>query len=140
MKKIINLLLSFGLTLHVSAAESIKSASKTSKEIVETEIVDLVKGNGPEAKSGKILTVHYTGKLETGTKFDSSLERNQPFTFQLGVGQVMPGWEKGVVGMKVGGKRKLIIPSKDGFGERGAPPVIPPKSTIVFDVELLDVK
>lgn len=110
------------------------------KELVETQIVEVLKGNGPEAVKGKMVTVHYTGKLTDGTKFDSSLDRNSPFTFQLGTGQVIPGWDKGVAGMKVGGKRKLTIPSKEGYGERGAPPVIPPNSTLVFDVELLDVK
>jgi hypothetical protein len=110
------------------------------KVVTETEIVEVLKGNGPEAVVGKMVTVHYTGKLTNGTKFDSSLDRNSPFTFQLGSEQVIPGWEKGVAGMKVGGKRKLTIPSKDGYGERGAPPVIPPNSTLVFDVELLDVK
>ncbi|NBV51350.1 FKBP-type peptidyl-prolyl cis-trans isomerase [bacterium] len=113
---------------------------KTPKTITELEIVEVLKGNGPEAKSGKTVTVHYTGKLLDGTKFDSSLDRNIPFSFQLGIGQVIAGWDKGVAGMKVGGKRKLTIPAKDGYGERGAPPVIPPNATLVFDVELLDVK
>lgn len=110
------------------------------KVVTETEIVEVLKGNGPEAVMDKMVTVHYTGKLTNGTKFDSSLDRNSPFTFRLGAKEVIPGWEKGVAGMKVGGKRKLTIPSKDGYGERGAPPVIPPNSTLVFDVELLDVK
>jgi len=122
------------------AAKPKKAASKPLKEVTELEILEVQKGNGPEAKAGKMVTVHYTGKLTNGTKFDSSLDRNTPFTFQLGVGQVISGWDKGVAGMKVGGKRKLTIPSKDGYGERGAPPVIPPNATLVFDVELLDVK
>lgn len=117
-----------------------KGALKTPKAVTELEIIEVLKGNGPEAKSGKMVTVHYTGKLLDGTKFDSSLDRNIPFSFQLGTGQVIAGWDKGVAGMKVGGKRKLTIPSKDGYGERGAPPVIPPNATLVFDVELLDVK
>lgn len=112
----------------------------TPKEVKELEIVEVLKGNGPEAVKGRMVTVHYTGKLVNGTKFDSSLDRNKPFTFTLGVGEVISGWDKGVAGMKVGGKRKLTIPSKEGYGERGAPPVIPPNSTLVFDVELLDVK
>lgn len=134
---------SLALILTTSAFAKPKATTKKeapAKEVTELEIVEVLKGNGPEAKSGKMVTVHYTGKLTNGTKFDSSLDRNKPFTFQLGVGQVIPGWEKGVAGMKVGGKRKLTIPSKDGYGERGAPPVIPPNSTLVFDVELLDVK
>jgi|688.fasta_scaffold167727_3 FKBP-type peptidyl-prolyl cis-trans isomerase len=117
--------------------------TKPAKEVTELQITEVVKGNGPEAVKGKMVTVHYTGKLVDGTKFDSSLDRGPggtPFTFQLGVGQVIQGWDKGVAGMKVGGKRKLTIPSKEGYGERGAPPVIPPNSTLVFDVELLDVK
>lgn len=117
-----------------------KGALKTPKVVTELEIIEVLKGNGPEAKSGKMVTVHYTGKLQDGTKFDSSLDRNIPFSFQLGTGQVIAGWDKGVAGMKVGGKRKLTIPAKDGYGERGAPPVIPPNATLVFDVELLDVK
>lgn len=141
MKILITFFLTLALTSSVFAKP--KAAVKKeapAKEVTELEIVEVLKGNGPEAKSGKMVTVHYTGKLTNGTKFDSSLDRNKPFTFQLGVGQVIPGWEKGVAGMKVGGKRKLTIPSKDGYGERGAPPVIPPNSTLVFDVELLDVK
>lgn len=148
MKLTLLSLLALGLTLSAfgtepktaKASKPAKAVAKPSKEVTELEIVEVLKGNGPEAKSGKMVTVHYTGKLLDGTKFDSSLDRNTPFTFQLGVGQVIPGWEKGVAGMKVGGKRKLTIPSKDGYGERGAPPVIPPNSTLVFDVELLDVK
>lgn len=117
-----------------------KGAPKTPKAVTELEIIEVLKGNGPEAIGGKMVTVHYTGKLLDGTKFDSSLDRNIPFSFQLGEKQVIAGWDKGVAGMKVGGKRKLIIPAKDGYGKRGAPPVIPPNATLVFDVELLDVK
>ncbi|NBX92800.1 MAG: FKBP-type peptidyl-prolyl cis-trans isomerase [Proteobacteria bacterium] len=122
------------------AAPKATEGTAPAKDVSELVITDVVKGNGTEAVKSKMVTVHYTGKLLDGTKFDSSLDRGTPFTFQLGVGQVIPGWEKGVAGMKVGGKRKLTIPSKDGYGERGAPPVIPPNSTLVFDVELLDVK
>ena len=102
--------------------------------------VDLQEGQGDEAKAGKTVSVHYTGWLENGTKFDSSLDRRQPFSFRLGAGQVIRGWDEGVAGMKVGGKRKLTIPSDLGYGARGAGGVIPPNATLIFDVELLGVK
>jgi len=102
---------------------------------------DLMVGTGAEAQKGKRVTVHYTGWLQSdGTKFDSSLDRNEPFPFQLGTGSVIQGWDEGVAGMKVGGKRKLTIPPDMAYGARGYPPVIPPNSTLVFDVELLGVQ
>lgn len=100
---------------------------------------DLVIGAGAEAKKGQRVSVHYTGRLTDGAKFDSSVDRNEAFQFMLGAGQVIRGWDEGVPGMKVGGKRKLTIPADMGYGSRGYPPVIPPNATLVFDVELLDV-
>ncbi|MHB9107727.1 MAG: FKBP-type peptidyl-prolyl cis-trans isomerase [Armatimonadota bacterium] len=102
-------------------------------------IEDTKIGTGATAKTGNTVTVHYTGRLTDGTKFDSSLDRDDPFVFTLGAGQVISGWDQGVAGMKVGGKRKLTIPPKLGYGDRGIGP-IPPGATLVFDIELLGVK
>jgi FKBP-type peptidyl-prolyl cis-trans isomerase FkpA len=100
---------------------------------------DLVVGTGTAAASGQKVTVHYTGWLTNGTKFDSSKDRGDPFVFPLGKGQVIKGWDQGVQGMKVGGKRKLTIPPEMGYGARGAGGVIPPNATLLFEVELLGV-
>ena len=107
--------------------------------MAELEIEDLKLGEGSEAVKSKLIVVHYTGWLTDGTKFDSSLDRNDPFSFTLGVGQVIRGWDEGFAGMKVGGKRKLTIPPEMGYGSRGAGGVIPPNATLVFEVELLEV-
>jgi peptidylprolyl isomerase len=104
------------------------------------KITDIVVGTGASPQTGQMVTVHYTGTLENGTKFDSSLDRGQPFIFQIGMGRVIKGWDEGVMTMKVGGKRKLIIPPELGYGARGAGGVIPPNATLIFEVELLYVK
>lgn len=103
------------------------------------QYTDHAEGDGDTAETGNRVSVHYTGRLTDGTKFDSSLDRNQPFAFNLGAGQVIAGWDEGVCGMKVGGKRKLTIPSDLGYGAAGAGGVIPPDATLVFEVELLEV-
>jgi FKBP-type peptidyl-prolyl cis-trans isomerase len=101
---------------------------------------DVAVGQGAEAREGSTVSVHYTGWLPDGTKFDSSRDRGEPFAFTLGAGQVISGWDEGVKGMKVGGRRKLVLPPQLAYGEGGAPPAIPPGATLVFDVEVLDVK
>jgi FKBP-type peptidyl-prolyl cis-trans isomerase len=102
--------------------------------------VDLKVGEGAEAAPGNAVTVHYTGWLENGTKFDSSLDRQEPFTFRLGAQEVIEGWDQGVAGMKVGGKRKLTIPPDLGYGDQGAGDAIPPGSTLIFEVQLLGIE
>jgi FKBP-type peptidyl-prolyl cis-trans isomerase FkpA len=104
------------------------------------KVEELVVGTGAEAIKGKTVSVHYTGWLTDGTKFDSSKDRDQPFQFPLGRGHVIQGWDQGVQGMKVGGKRKLTIPPELGYGAEGAGGVIPPNATLVFEVELLGVR
>jgi peptidylprolyl isomerase len=120
-----------------------KSESASSKMITTPSGLayeDVVVGTGPSPKTGRMVKVHYTGTLQDGTKFDSSVDRGQPFAFIIGVGQVIPGWDEGVMGMKVGGKRKLVIPPQLGYGDAGAGGVIPPNATLLFDVELLDAQ
>jgi FKBP-type peptidyl-prolyl cis-trans isomerase FkpA len=108
--------------------------------VTELKIEDTKVGTGTTAEAGKTVSVHYTGYLTDGKKFESSVDRGQPFKFSLGAGQVIKGWDQGVAGMKVGGKRKLTIPPSLGYGERGAGGVIPPNATLIFDVELLNVE
>lgn len=101
---------------------------------------DVKVGTGASPERGQMVTVHYTGTLENGTKFDSSRDRGTPFTFKIGVGQVIKGWDEGVASMKVGGSRKLIIPANLGYGSSGAGGVIPGNATLLFDVELISIK
>ena len=119
-----------------SGAEGEKSIETSSG----LQYLDLVKGPGREAHVGETASVHYTGWLKDGTKFDSSLDRGQPFQFRLGAGRVIRGWDEGIVGMNIGSKRKLIIPPHLGYGKRGAGRVIPPNATLIFEVELLDLR
>ena len=106
----------------------------------ELQIEVLREGAGAEARAGNTVSVHYVGTLTDGKKFDSSRDRGSPFTFKLGAGQVIKGWDQGVAGMRVGAMRKLTVPPDLAYGDQGFPPVIPPGSTLVFEVELLDVK
>jgi peptidylprolyl isomerase len=104
------------------------------------KFTDECRGLGGTPRSGQTVVVHYTGTLPNGTKFDSSRDKNQPFNFVLGKGEVIKGWDEGLATMKVGGKRKLVVPPELGYGERGAGGVIPPNATLLFDVELLEVR
>lgn len=122
---------------HSSSATRETTIVKTASGL---EYEDTQEGTGEEAKKGQMVDVHYTGTLTNGKKFDSSVDRGQPFSFKLGAGQVIKGWDEGVAGMKVGGKRKLTIPPELAYGDRGAGGVIPPKATLIFEVELLKVK
>lgn len=117
---------------------NVPNMTKFAKNGVQNEI--LKEGAGAVAKNGDTVTVHYVGTLENGAKFDSSIDRGIPFEFNLGAGQVIPGWEIGIEGMKIGEKRKLIIPSELAYGERRAGSAIPPNATLIFEVELLEVK
>lgn len=123
-----------------STQDSQAATEKTMTTDSGLQYVDVVAGTGASPTKGKQVTVHYTGTLENGTKFDSSKDRGTPFTFTIGVGQVIKGWDEGVATMKVGGSRKLIIPSDLGYGARGAGGVIPGNATLIFDVELISVE
>jgi FKBP-type peptidyl-prolyl cis-trans isomerase FkpA len=125
----------------LTAPFSIKGASMSGTTTSSGLVIDeITLGEGDEAQPGRMVSVHYTGWLIDGAKFDSSVDRNEPFDFPLGGGHVIRGWDEGVAGMKVGGKRKLTIPPDLGYGQRGAGGVIPPNATLVFEVELLAVR
>ena len=137
------LALTFAAATLVAPHSSAQAQGKMMTTADGLKYIDVKVGTGPEAK-GKTATVHYTGWLyengAKGKKFDSSVERGEPFDFRVGAGEVIKGWDEGVAGMKVGGKRTLIIPPQLGYGARGAGGVIPPNATLMFDVELLGVK
>jgi FKBP-type peptidyl-prolyl cis-trans isomerase len=139
------LLLSLGSGSIAADNQEIKKETKNmAEQTVTTEsglkYLDVTVGTGRLAELGDTASVHYTGWLADGKKFDSSVDRKEPFSFRLGAGQVIKGWDEGVLGMKIGGKRKLTIPPQLGYGARGAGGVIPPNATLTFDVELLDLR
>ena len=129
-----------GLSLATFLSPTLAEEEKPIVTSSGLQYLDLVKGEGREAHVGETASVHYTGWLKDGTKFDSSVDRGQPFSFRLGAGRVIKGWDEGVVGMNIGSKRKLIIPPHLGYGTRGAGRVIPPNAMLIFDVELLDLR
>jgi len=135
-------LVAFVFSFTKAPEENEVTSQKNTMENTENSLLvtEVTLGEGTEAVAGKTISVHYTGTLEDGTKFDSSLDRGQPFTFTLGIGQVIAGWDQGVEGMKVGGKRTLVIPPQLAYGSQGIPGAIPPNATLHFDVELLEVQ
>ena len=137
MKRMLLVALVIFLLAGIAVAETKEKTVTTASGL---KYVILTEGSGQAAKSGDTVTVHYTGWLESGKKFDSSKDRGTPFSFPLGAGRVIKGWDEGVAGMKIGEKRKLTIPAKLGYGDRGAGGVIPPGATLIFEVELLKIK
>ncbi|MFQ5598040.1 MAG: FKBP-type peptidyl-prolyl cis-trans isomerase [Nitrospiria bacterium] len=131
------LLLAFAAVLPLVASASEEPLTETPSGL---KYVDLVEGKGAPPKKGQVVWVHYTGWLEDGTKFDSSFDREEPLAFRIGQGRVIRGWDEGVATMKTGGKRRLIIPPRLGYDTRGAGGVIPPNATLIFEVELLQIR
>lgn len=140
---LIALLACFALVQTGGAMQEKKDDKSKEEKVITTKsglkYVEPKVGEGPEAKKGDLVSVHYTGKLKDGTKFDSSRDRGEPIQFVLGIGKVIKGWDEGLQGMKVGGKRKLIIPADLAYGARGAGGVIPPNAELTFDVELVKI-
>ncbi len=122
------------------STNKVTSTNTTASPSAGLKIEDLKVGTGSAVKAGDTIKIHYLGTLENGKKFDSSYDRGEPFQTQIGVGQVIKGWDQGVIGMQIGGKRKLTIPSDLAYGERGAGGVIPPNATLIFELELLEIK
>jgi FKBP-type peptidyl-prolyl cis-trans isomerase len=136
----ISAILSFNQSCKCDRPTENQPQATQSSEITELEIEDTKIGEGKEAASGKTIAVHYRGTFVDGKEFDSSYNREEPFVFQLGAGQVIKGWDQGIDGMKVGGVRKLKIPAELAYGDRGAGQVIPPNTPLLFEVELLEVQ
>jgi len=133
-------LVTIGCSGSQSAEQRDRKVTEMTAPVTSLQIEDTKVGTGPEAQPGRQVSVHYTGTLMDGTKFDSSRDRNEPFEFRLGAGEVIPGWDQGVKGMKVGGTRKLTIPPSLAYGSQGSPGAIPPNATLKFDIELLGVR
>jgi FKBP-type peptidyl-prolyl cis-trans isomerase len=133
-------LVAIGCSGSQSPEQRDRKVTEMTAPVTSLQIEDTKVGTGPEAQPGRQVSVHYTGTLMDGTKFDSSRDRNEPFEFRLGAGEVIPGWDQGVKGMKVGGTRKLTIPPSLAYGSRGSSGVIPPNATLKFDIELLGVR
>ena len=124
-----------------NSAQQANNTANNAKKMEGLKVETLKEGTGDKAAAtGSVISVHYVGTLTDGTKFDSSIDRNKPFQFTLGAGQVIKGWDQGLMGMKVGEKRKLTIPSDKAYGDKGITGLIPPKSTLIFEVELLEIK
>jgi FKBP-type peptidyl-prolyl cis-trans isomerase len=132
--------MSLGVALVLGTCLAVALAACGDGEEGGLEIIDIEVGTGDSPQPGQTVVVHYTGWLADGTKFDSSLDRGQPFEFVLGAGRVIAGWDEGLASMKVGGQRRLIIPPELGYGEQGYPPVIPPNAQLIFDIELLEIR